>query len=332
MIDRYTEAPEKSESARLEYRDALLSISQNGFSEYTEDKDAPELIQNFGAPLNLRIDFPCTVSQEYVGEDELCEIIRLRFMPLPNLPFYGLLFIPKGTDGKLPLVIASNGHLGTPELMYGMHGKNGYSDLTRRILRRNVAVFSPQFLLWNCGQSPAKPVYKTNYDRTEIDKKLKEVSGGINAIEIFCLLRSISALSKLRFLDMDKVAACGMSYGAFLTLRTMAISPAIKCGYFMSCTYGGRDMRWPEWFFRDISKTPRDSDFLSLCAPRPVFIEVGEKDDIFNLDDAEREYKIARSTYETCKMQEKLHFNIWNGAHIVNPSDEGVSFMINAIK
>ena len=332
MTDRYTEAPEKSESARLEYRDALLSISQKGFPEYTEDKDATELIRDFGAPLNLIIDFPCTVSQEYVGEDALCEIIRLRFMVLPNLPFFGLLFIPKGTQGKIPLVVASNGLLGTPELMYGMHGKNGYSDLTRRILKHNVAVFSPQFLLWNCGQSPAKPIYKTVYDRTEIDKKLKEVSGGINSIEIFCLLRALEVFKGFRFLDSEKLAVCGMSYGAFLTLRTMAISPDIKCGYFMSCTYGGHDMRWPEWFFRDISKTPRDSDFLSLCAPRPVFLEVGKNDDIFSLKDAEREYKIARTAYESCRMQENLHFNVWNGGHIVNPSNDGIDFMINALK
>lgn len=332
MTDRYTETPQKSESARLEYRDALLSISQKGFSEYTVNECADTLIQDFGAPLNLNITLPCTVAQEYVGEDALCEIFRLRFSPLPSLPFFGLLFIPKKITGRLPLVIASNGLLGTPELMYGMHGKNGYSDLTRRILKKGVAVFSPQFLLWNCGESPAKPIYSTKYNRTELDCELKKVGGGINSLEIFCLLRAISALSNLRFLDMEKVAACGMSYGAFLTLRAMAISPIIKCGYFMSCTYGGRDMRWPEWFFRDTAKTPRDADFLSLCCPRPVFVEVGEYDDIFNLRDAEVEYKLARSTYETCKKQENFHFNVWNGGHIVNPSNTGIDFMINAIK
>ncbi|MBR5543693.1 MAG: hypothetical protein IKU65_06330 [Oscillospiraceae bacterium] len=333
MTDFYTESPEMSEYARREYSDALINLSRTGFPGYRTHDGASELVRNFGAPLNLIVDTPPTISQEYIGCDGLCEITRLRIQVLPELPFYGLLFVPKFFSEKLPLVVASNGHLGTPELMYGMHGKNGYSDLTKRILRHNVAVFSPQFLLWNCGQSPAKPVYETAYDRAALDRELKKVCGGITAVEVFCLLRSLVALSSnMRFLDMERVAACGMSYGAFLTLRAMAVSEKIRCGYFMACIAGGLDERFPEWFLKDKNKTPSDGELMSMCAPRPVFAEVGAKDDIFELSDSTRECEIARNAYRTCKTQENFHFNVWDGAHIVNPADDGISFMINAIK
>ena len=323
----YTELCDASEHARREYAEAVLKLSQQGFSEFPENEKASNYEKALGAPLDREITAPPSFSQEYVGCDDLCEIFRIRIAVFPSLPFFGLVFIPKHMRGSLPLCIAAHGHLGTPELMYGMHGKNGYSDILRRLLRQGFAVFSPQFLLWNWGFAPAKPHYATTYDRENLDASLKAHGGGICALEIFCLRRAITALSTVRTLDVENLSVCGMSYGAYYTMRTMAIDDRIKCGYFMSCFDGGLDTRFSEWFVRDGYITPRDGEIAAMCAPRPILIEVGKYDDIFPPEGAQREAQSAYRAYKNLGAEENFNLRIWNGAHLVCPDDYGIEFM-----
>ncbi len=323
----YREHPDMSEYARTEYARAVAKIAESGFSELKKSKACSEYASLLGAPLDCEVPFPPSLSQEYVGSDELCEIFRLRIAALPALPFFGLLFVPKGVSGALPLCIAAHGHLGTPELMYGMHGKNGYSDIIARLLKAGFCVFSPQLLIWNYGFAPAKPHYGTSYDRQKLDEKLKGHGGGICALEIFCILRSITALSSIKTLDISRLCVCGMSYGAFYTMRAMALDGRIRRGYFMSCFDGGLNEDFPEWFVREKEKTPRDGEVAAMCSPRPILIETGERDEIFPPEGAKYESVTAYRTYKSQNAKENFNFRIWSGGHIVCPDNFGIDFL-----
>ena len=324
----YTESPELSEQARREYARSIEALAHSGFSSYEIDPSAAPLAKALGAPLDRIITEKPSLSQEYVAADDICEIFRLRITALPQLPFYGLMFIPKNAKGSLPLCIAAHGHLGTPELMYGMHGKNGYSGIIHRLISKGFAVFAPQFLIWNYGFSPAKPHYSTTYDRLLLDEKLKKLGGGIIALEIFCLIKSIDALSSVRALDVANLSVCGMSYGAFYTMRAMALDRRIQRGYFMSCFDGGLDERFPEWRFRSGFEPMRDGEIAALCSPRPIYIEVGRYDDIFPPEGAQRETQTAYRTYKADGAKDSFNFHIWNGAHLVNPDSPGIDFLM----
>lgn len=323
----FKENPETSEYARSEYARAVRKIAEKGFSELPKCEDASDYAKLLGAPLDRELSAAPSLSQEYVGSDELCEIFRLRITVLPELPFFGLMFVPKGKSGSLPLCIAAHGHLGTPELMYGMHGKNGYSDIIARLIERGFCVFAPQFLIWNYGFAPAKPHYGTSYDRRALDEKLKSHGGGICALELFCLLRSITALSAIKTLDLSSLCACGMSYGAFYTMRAMALDGRIRRGYFMSCFDGGLNEDFPEWFVREKEKTPRDGEVAAMCSPRPILIETGERDEIFQPEGAKYESVTAYRTYKSQNAKENFNFRIWSGGHLVCPDNFGIDFL-----
>ncbi len=324
----YTENPENSEYARLIYAEAVAHIAETGFPEYEKDENAPLLAKALGAPLNLNIPFTPTLSHEYVGCDSLCEIFRLRISVLPHLPFFGLLFIPHTAKKDVPLCIACHGYLGTPELMYGMHGKNGYSGLIQKLLLRGSAVFSPQLLMWNCGFNPAKPHYETKYNRPELDRSFRKTGASIAALETFCILRSITALSSVRTLDTENLGVCGMSYGAYLTMRAMALDKRIRRGFFMSCFDGGDDIRFPEWQPQPGFTLMRDGEIAGLCAPRPVTVEVGQTDDIFPPDGARREAETALREYSRLDAKESFRLLEWNGGHIVNPDTKCAELLI----
>ena len=324
----YTENPEKSEYARRIYCEAVTALSESGFPEYERNPDAPLLAHTLGAPLNLKIAHNPTLSHEYVGRDSLCEIFRLRIGVLPDLPFFGLLFIPHNAKNPPPLCIACHGYLGTPELMYGMHGKNGYSGLIGKLLQNGFAVFSPQLLMWNCGFNPAKPHYETQYNRPELDRRFRRNGAAIASLEVFCILQSITALSNIRTLDLTNLSACGMSYGAYLTMRATALDKRIKRGFFMSCFDGGDDPRFPEWQPQQRFSLLRDGEIAGMCAPRPVTVEVGSTDEIFPPGGAVREAEAAKEAYLRAKALENFNLSIWHGGHIVNPDTKCVEFLM----
>ena len=325
----FKEHPNESEHARTEYARAVRKISEVGFSAFKKSESASAYASLLGAPLDCKIPYPPSLSQEYVGSDELCEIFRLRISVLHDLPFFGLMFVPRGKSGALPLCIAAHGHLGTPELMYGMHGKNGYSDIIARLVAEGFCVFAPQLLIWNYGFAPAKPHYETSYDRQALDESLKSHGGGICALELFCILRSITALSSIKTLDMSRLCVSGMSYGAFYTMRAMALDERITRGYFMSCFDGGLNEDFPEWFVREKELTPRDGEVAAMCSPRPILIETGERDEIFPPEGAKYEAVTAYRTYKAQNAQDSFNFRIWSGGHIVCPDNYGINFLLN---
>ena len=327
MTDLFCEEVSQSEKNRFEYAKAVAAIAENGFSSYIIKEAEHPLSKALGFPFTAENLPTPTVSKEYIGSDSLCEISRLRINVLPALPFFGLMFVPFDAKPPYKLCIAAHGNLGTPELMYGMHGKNGYSDIIARLLRKGVCVFAPQFLIWNYGESPAKPHYETRYNRQEIDRKLKEKGSGINALEIFSVIRCIEALLNLHIFDKDSLSVCGMSYGALLTLRAMAIDERIKSGYFMCCFNGGFDDRFPEWEMLPDAPKYYDSDIAGMCAPRRVFVEVASEDEFFTLDGAVYQAELTKKKFSEKGAFENFIFNIFKGHHIVPPKSRGVDFI-----
>lgn len=327
MTDLFREEVALSENARYEYAKAVSAFAENGFSSYIIKEAEHPLAKALGFPFTAAALPKPSLSKEYMGSDSLCEISRLRINVLPFLPFFGLMFVPHMAKPPYKLCIAAHGNLGTPELMYGMHGKNGYSNLIARLLNRGVCVFAPQFLIWNYGQSPAKPHYATKYDRADLDRKLKAQGGGINALEIFSLIRCIETLINLHIFDEESLSVCGMSYGALLTLRAMALDKRIRRGYFMCCFNGGIDSRFPEWEMLPGFPKLYDSDIAGMCAPRPVFVEVASKDEFFTLDGAIHQADLAKKIYAEKKSAENFIFSIYEGHHIVPPESDGIEFI-----
>ncbi|MBE6911102.1 MAG: hypothetical protein E7473_01115 [Ruminococcaceae bacterium] len=327
MTDLFREDPTFSESSRFEYAKAVTALAENGFSSYIVKAAEHPLAKALGFPFTAANLPTPSISKEYVGSDSLCEISRLRINVLPSLPFFGLMFVPHGVTPPYNLCIAAHGNLGTPELMYGMHGKNGYSNLIPRLLAKGVCVFAPQFLIWNCGMSPAKPQYETAFNRQLIDEKLKSHGGGINALEIFSITRCVDALLNLHIFNREELSVCGMSYGALLTLRAMALDKRIKKGYFMCCFNGGIDDRFPEWEMLPNHPKFYDSDIAGMCAPRPVFVEVAAKDEFFPLDGAIRMAERTKAKFRAANAGENFVFSIYDGFHIVPPESCGVDFI-----
>lgn len=265
-----------------------------------------------------------------VGEDEDAVIYRTIVYITPEIPLYGLLFVPHATK-QLPLIIAQHGGGGTPELCSDMNGTNNYNHMVRRVLKRGAVVFAPQLLLWNFSDPlPTQPSHAIPYKRADIDKDLKRFGMSITALEIKGIMNAITYLSELSFVDSDKIGMLGLSYGGYFTLYTMAADKRIKSGFSNACFNDRNVYPWCDWSYQNSANTFHDAEVAALCAPRKLYITVGKSDKVFNYEGSIPEAERVRKYFHATGCPENFVFYLWDGGHTLPNNDEGIDFMFSA--
>ena len=339
----YTEEPTFANHYRQEYSDSLYGyldqlkknsgIAKETFMPPEELVKGPEHYRNLyikmlGSPLTEYTNEVPFGKEKFVASDDLADIYRVSIETMPGFKFYGIIMIPKKTSssGKFPLVICQHGGGGTPELCSDIHGKNNYNHMTRRMLEYGVCVFAPQLYLWNAQ------TYIINHKRGEVDRELKRYGSSIMGLEIYCIRKAIDYMTAKDYIDGDKIAMHGLSYGGIYTVYTMAAEPRIKVGY--SCgSFNDRSLPTilPDVCFEDSGNTFMDAEIAGLCAPRSRYIEVGQQDPVFNWETAETEFNRVVKYYDAFNASENLKLNIWDGGHTVCDTDDGHKFVMEAL-
>lgn len=280
-----------------------------------------ELVKILGWPLTEadQDDIP-SVSVKPVGEDALGCISRVWIAALPHVRTYGLFFRPHG-KGRFPLVISQHGGLGTPELCSGFFGSANYNDMTRRVLRRGVAVFAPQLLLWDPN------TFGPKYDKDNVDRDLKQIGGSLAALELYRISRSLTYFTRRKDIDPARIGMIGLSYGGFYTLFAAALDPRIRVAL-SSCFFNDRrTYGWPDWSWFNSANRLLDAEVGALVCPRPLYIEVGRKDDLFDVRRARPEARKLATFYHTLGLAERFRYKEHAGGHELDRADDGIDFL-----
>ena len=344
----YTEDVKESQVYKEQYLSGLEGLLERRRRDLDRQRTihmSPEALANdperyrrafvsmLGWPLTeYRWDPQLPVRQTFVGEDEEKRIYRLQLEVLEGLWFYGLFLLPKGLSGSKPLVISQHGGLGTPELCANFYGDSAnYNDMTRRVLRRGAAVFSPQMLLWN------KETFGVDYDRQQLDAAFKQVGGSITAVEVLAIRRSLDWLLEQEFEDFradpQRVGMIGLSYGGFYTLFTAAAEPRIASAYasgFFNNRYRPRNSS--DWIWQDAASCFFDAEVAALIAPRPLYLEVGDRDELFNYRDSQPEFARLLPYYQAQNAQDQVRLSIFHGIHELDKADDGIDFLFAGLK
>lgn len=264
-----------------------------------------------------------TVRQSFVAQDELGEIHRMQIEAMPGYEMYGLLFLPP-TRGPHRLVISQHGGGGAPETTAGFFGSANYNDMTRRLQRRGFAVFAPQLLLWHneygegLGEGPG---------RRQIDVQLKQVGSSITALELFGLQRSLDYLLDRDDILPDGAGICGLSYGGFYTLFAAANDPRLRAAV-SSCFVNDRfRYDWTDWTWPNAGNLFLDAEVAALVCPRPLHIELGETDELFDAASAGPVLDEIRAHYRQLGLERRFEGRVFPGGHEFATTDLSLDFL-----
>lgn len=295
--------------------------------EQNREKYRNDFLKMLGWPLvntEKRSKLPkCEIT--FVAKDDFAAIYRLQMTVLGGLKAYAMLFLPHGNTAPHPITLVQHGGQGTPELCADFFGSANYNDITRRILKRGVAVFSPQLVLWRKGR------FGSGYDRRHLDSEFKQLGGSITAVEIYCIKQWIDYLFSREDLDCNKLGMTGLSYGGFYTLFTAAADTRIKVAY-SSCFFNNRYIYdWTDWTWQGSALKFLDAEVGALICPRPLYVEVGKNDSLFNSQSAVEEFNRLKDYYSRAGADDLLSFKVFDGTHEYDKSDAGIEFLIKHI-
>ncbi len=272
--------------------------------------------------------------KEHIGSDDFGEIYKLAIEVMPEFWFHGILTIPHGVT-RAPLVIAQHGGGGTPELCNDFIGENNYTCFTKYILERKMIVFSPQLLLWRFKMVTGEtfpPYPGLEFERDKIDGALEKVGESITGLEVFCLKRCIDLLETMDFVDEDRIGMLGLSYGGFYSMYTAAVEPRIKVVYSAGVFNDRSSFAMRSWSWRNSSHQFHDAEVCALIAPRPLFVDIGQEDPVFDTSNSVEEAARVKKYYTYLGKEENFTYNYWKGGHRFDIAGGNIHRFLDAVE
>ncbi|MBQ2977168.1 MAG: acetylxylan esterase [Clostridia bacterium] len=284
-----------------------------------QEKAREKLGELLGWPFEKPADDRFTV--EYTQEQPGYTDTRILFDSEPGCTVACHLWTPKGSEGKLPLVICLQGHskgmhisMGRPvypgdeEIING-----GDRDFARQIVARGYAALTLEQRGFGerGGTKDGPGCYQVVMQalllgRTLIGERCWDISRSIDMIA-----------DHFPQIDAGKVAVMGNSGGGTAVIYAAAMDQRIAAAM-PSCAFCGFQASIGELhhcscnYVPGIMKEFDMGDLAGLIAPRPLVIVNGEKDMIFPLASAKDQEKIARRVYEAAGAGDMLR-------HVIGP-------------
>lgn len=330
---------------RQKYLESINKFIDKGFADacqqrdkfagnivFEQDKYRQRFIEMIGQPTYPYPDCVPNAKSQYVGRDDFGDIYRLQIEVLPDFWFWGLYMVPFNAE-KAPLVIAQHGGGSTPEICSELFGPSNYNFFTKRALEKGMAVFAPQLLLWKIDFDTGEPEDTSNiaFDRYRIDRKLKMLGLSITGLEVFCIRRSIDYISSLEYIDENRIAMMGLSYGGHFSLYTAAAEPRIKSIYAAGFFNDRSQVGCTDWLYDRAAYTFFDAEVAALCAPRRLQIDVGKNDPVFDYAPSVAEGHRASAYYASFGASDAFRFTLHESGHRFDESEAGFKFFFDGI-
>ncbi|MCB1232799.1 MAG: hypothetical protein KDN19_21320 [Verrucomicrobiae bacterium] len=240
---------------------------------------------------------------------------------------YGILTLPKDLDltsgEKRPVVVCQHGLEGTPQDVIGEPKFKAYAAFATRLAERGFITFAPQngyryFDLFRLQQFKSQSIGKTLF-----------------SLIVPQHLQITDWLAKLPFVDADRIAFYGLSYGGKSAMRI----PPLVDRYCLSICAGD----FNEWVWKNAATDPKSlrysyankgeyeifewnlggtfnyAEMAALICPRPFMVERGHFDGVAPDEAVAYEFAKVRNLYQAqLGLDELCEIEWFPGPHKIN--------------
>ncbi len=232
---------------------------------------------------------------------------------------WGYLLLPLDLQEgeRRPVVVVQHGGGGVPA---DMLDKNSvYKGIAEQFVNEGFVVVVPHFP-WKHG----------DYYRS-IQRKANPIGLSVFSIILSQHERLLAWLNSLPFVDHERIALYGLSWGGKVATRVPAILPqyklAISSGDFNEWIWKNATTKWqnsymyvPEYemFDFDLASHFNYAEMAAMIAPRSFMVERGH-DDTVGIDEwVAFEYAKVNRLYSKLKIPEKTQIEFFDGGHEIN--------------
>jgi dienelactone hydrolase len=240
----------------------------------------------------------------------------------PDVFAYGILLLPKDLkEGeKRPVIVCQHGLEGQPtDVCNPKERSKYYNSFGAQLADRGYIVFAPQ-----------NPYIGQDKFRV-LQRKANPLSLSLFSFIIRQHERILDWLAKQPFVDPDRLAFYGLSYGGKTAMRVPAVLPryclSICSGDFNEWVYKNATVDYkgsymfsgeyemPEF---NLGHTFNYAEMAALIAPRPFMVERGH-DDVVGIDEQVAfEYAKVRRLYSRLKIPDRTAIEFFDGGHEIH--------------
>ena len=243
---------------------------------------------------------------------------------------YGILLVPKDIKPgeRRPVVFTQHGFGGTPEDAVGVNEDSRaaalYAKFGSVLAGRGYIVFAPLISA------------QTAVNRNALVRRAQLVGLTVVGIEIRKIARMLDFLETLPFVDKNRFAFYGLSYGGFTALWLGPVEPrfqvVISSGHFNDWNLKTTDLTEGtsflfhkdtfDMFNFDLLHSFNHSDLASMVPPRAFMVEIGSRDGVVIEPRRFVDVELARVTdlYRQLGIPEKGRIARFDGPHRIDGS------------
>jgi dienelactone hydrolase len=269
-------------------------------------------------PQTLEVrDFPGYKREKFVFESR------------PGVAVLGYLLTPAGKTGPLPAMICVPGHGRGVDDIVGIDDKGndrtdkaGYQhDFAIQAVENGMAAVAIEPMAFGCRRDPK------NIARGLGSSSCQPAAGAALLLgetmigwRVFDVMRTIDWIETRRDLDSKRVGLVGISGGGTCTTFAAAVEPRIQVAYISGYLNFFRDSilslsHCIDNYVPGILKWAEAYDVAGLIAPRPLFIESGEKDNIFPVAASIESFNRVKKVYELFGAADKAEQEVFPMNH-----------------
>ncbi len=319
------------EFAQDEYRSAALRLR---FRARTRTQALAWQKQLRGKLVELLGGFPaakCPLKPEVLESRALPGYRRekLVFQSRPNLGVFAYLLIPEGARSPRPAVICLPGHGRGSDPVAGLDEQGeldtGEKEYQHRFavqaVQRGFVALAVEQLGFGCRRDPA--ARKKNLGASSCQPAAGAallLGQTMAAWRAYDVMRALDYLATRPEVDAKRTACMGISGGGTVTLYAAALEPRIRVAVLSGSAASFRDSIFSishciDNYVPGILEWAEMSDIGGLIAPRPVFVESGERDNIFPVDSGRAVVAEMRRIYALWGAEERVGHEVFPGEH-----------------
>jgi dienelactone hydrolase len=240
----------------------------------------------------------------------------------PDVFAYGILLVPKDLKPgeRRPVVVCQHGLEGRPQNVVNPKEKSKYyNSFGAQLADRGFIVYAPQ-----------NPYIGQDKFRV-LQRKANPLGLSLFSFIVRQHERTLDWLAGLPFVDAERMAFYGLSYGGKTAMRVPAILPryclSICSGDFNEWIWKNVSVDFPasyifsgeyEMFEFNLGHTFNYAEMAALIAPRPFMVERGHNDGVGIDEWVAYEYAKVRRLYAKLGIPDRTAIEFFNSGHEIN--------------
>lgn len=285
-------------------------------------------------PITLEVrDFPTYRREKFVIESQ------------PGVAVLGYLLTPKSAKGPVPAMICVPGHgrgvddiVGIDEKGRDRTDKAGYQhDFAIQVVEAGMAAVAIEPMAFGCrrdarsakrglGNSACQPVAGAAL-------LLGETMVGWRVYDV---MRTVDWIETRKEIDAARVGVMGISGGGTVTSFAAALEPRLKVAMISGYLNTFKDSivamsHCIDNYVPGILNWCENYDVASLIAPRPLYVESGERDNIFPIAASKEAFARVKQVYTALGAADLAQHETFDDVHIFH-GGAGIPFLAKHLK